>query len=59
MAENVSMDESSSDEEPFQKKARAKFKIPKEVSSGDHIAEKSDEKYSDDRFGLFGGRGRG
>ncbi|KAG2298190.1 hypothetical protein Bca4012_009393 [Brassica carinata] len=63
MAENVSMDESSSDEEPFQKKARAKFKIPKEVSSGDHIAEKSDEKRGRgqetvDRFGRFFGDGQ-
>ncbi|CAH8388336.1 unnamed protein product [Eruca vesicaria subsp. sativa] len=57
-AENMYMDESSSDEEPFSKKARANTKIPKEESSGDHIAEISDEKYSDHSFGLFGGRGQ-
>ncbi|CAN6821195.1 unnamed protein product, partial [Brassica oleracea] len=58
-AKNMSIDESSSDEEPFQKKSRENTKIPKEEGSGDHVAEKSDEKYNDDRFGLFGGRGRG
>ncbi|KAF2614077.1 hypothetical protein F2Q70_00010583 [Brassica cretica] len=39
---------------------KSKYKdFSKEEGSGDHVAEKSDEKYNDDRFGLFGGRGRG